>query len=90
MIYCFNCRTYSDEPLVERQCPDTGFTPIVCPKCLSDNFIDAKVCNCGEPAYGDFCDECYKTVTDKLTELKEELKLNDDDFEQIIANHFGW
>jgi hypothetical protein len=29
-------------------------------------------------------------VADTLNDLKEELKLTDDDLEQIISNHFGW
>jgi CDGSH-type Zn-finger protein len=90
MIYCFDCKQYSDEALVGRTCPDTGHTPIICPKCYSDNFTEAKICNCGEPTYGDFCDKCYEKVADTLNDLKEELKLTDDDLEQIISNHFGW
>ena len=32
----------------------------------------------------------HKAWIAKLEEIKEELKLTDDDLEQIISNHFGW
>ena len=41
-------------------------------------------------SYKLYCQECYDTVNQSLTELKEKLGATQEDFEDIISNNFGW
>jgi len=90
MIYCNECKNYAEEPYKGRMERETGYIPLTCPHCGSEDFIEAKYCTCGQPTYQDFCDDCYGAVKVALKELQENLELEDSEFEDIIANHFGW
>ena len=91
MYYCESCKNYFDEPARSEAEADTGYVEQTCPICGNDSYIPAKMCVCGKnPTHGDFCDECYEMVKEELEELKMKLGFEQDDFEQIISNHFGW
>ena len=91
MYYCESCKHYFDEPARSEAEADTGYVEQTCPICGNDSYIPAKMCVCGKnPTHGDFCDECYEMVKEELEELKMKLGFEQDDFEQIISNHFGW
>lgn len=90
MIYCNNCKRFSEEPGRSSMEAETGYVSLSCPVCGHEDFEDARTCVCGEPTIGQYCEYCYDTVSTTMKKLKEELKFEQDDFEQIIANHFGW
>lgn len=91
MFRCNDCKKYFKEPIVTSPEPDTGAYDVLCPHCGGDDLGDAKMCACGmNPTTGDFCEDCYETVRLVLDKLKADLGFTQEDFEQIISNHFGW
>lgn len=91
MFKCNDCNKFFEQPVVGEMEQETGYVEKSCPFCGSDYFEDASPCPlCGEPTTEDFCQDCYKKVSDRLNELKAELGADQDQFEDIIANHFGW
>lgn len=92
MYRCNECGVFFENPVREEMEPDTGYSEQVCPQCRSDYFEEAKLCPaCGESyTVDDYCDECMEELKAGLLELKDELGITQEDFEQMIAAHFGW
>lgn len=92
MYKCNVCGKYFSEPIVEAMEQETGYVEQMCPHCGSDYFEEAHECPLCHDAYttDDYCDECYNIVREGLEELKATLGASQDEFEQIISNHFGW
>lgn len=91
MYKCSECEKFFNEPIIGQMEQDTGYVEQTCPHCGSDYFEEAIKCPiCGNPTTQDFCQDCYDTVSKKLSDLRSELNANQSDFEDIIANHFGW
>lgn len=93
MFQCQNkhCKKFFEDPIMSKVEPDTGYCELTCPHCGSDDFEDANLCPCGmNHTTEDFCEDCYEQVRLSLDKLKEDLGFTQDDFEQIISNHFGW
>ena len=91
MFKCNECEKFFSEPVIGQMEQDTGYVEQTCPHCGSDYFEEAIKCPiCGNPTTQDFCQDCYDTVSKKLSDLRSELNANQSDFEDIIANHFGW
>lgn len=90
--YCNNCKSYLDETDIWRTCePDTGFKSSGCRRCGSEDIVECNACPiCGSATVEDFCDDCYKTIKTGLNALQEEIGADLGDFQDIIANHFGW
>lgn len=85
------CGKLFSEPVVANVEPDTGYAEVCCPHCGSDDFEDANLCACGmNYTTEDFCEDCHEQVRLALNKLKDDLGFSQDDFEQIISNHFGW
>lgn len=64
-----------------------------CPYDKNHNVVGISQCPiCGNDMgeNDSFCEDCYEIVSLALNSLKEELDCSQDDFEEIIANHFGW
>lgn len=64
-----------------------------CPYDKNHNVVGISQCPiCGNDMgeNDSFCEDCYEIVRLALNSLKEELDCSQDDFEEIIANHFGW
>ena len=91
MNECNRCRKIFESP-VERFEADTGYRERTCPYCGDDDISEAHECPICHTNYTseDFCQECYDTVNQSLTELKEKLGATQEDFEDIISNNFGW
>ena len=91
MYQCNDCKLFFDTPTATDREPDTGAYDVLCPRCGSDYISDAKFCSCGKaPTTEDFCEDCYEQVRLTINKLKDDLGFEQNDFEQIIANHFGW
>lgn len=92
MYRCNHCGNYFEEPEAGEMEPDTGYTPQGCPICGFDDFEEVHMCPICWKNYTteDFCEECYANVSAGLNKLKEELGATQREFEDIIANHFGW
>ena len=73
--------------------PSGAYEYITCPFCGSDILEEAAQCrSCEEYFIGDetICPHCRKEVGDQLEEIRLNMKLTKDDFEQVIAEYFGW
>lgn len=93
MFRCRDCRRYFNEPVVTSPEQDTGAYDVLCPHCGGDDLEDAEQCACGMnniPKTHEFCEDCYEKVRLSMDRLKEDLGYSQEDFEQIISNHFGW
>ena len=91
MFKCKKCGEIFETPAREPMEKDTGWQGMRCPHCQSENFRMARHCPiCGEWTTQDYCEECYGLVADRLEKLRLELDAKKDDFEDIVANHFGW
>lgn len=91
MYKCSECEKFFNEPIIGQMEQDTGYVEQTCPHCGSDYFEEAIKCPiCGNPTTQDFCQDCYDTVKEGLEILKEKLGAEQSDFEDLIANHFGW
>ena len=91
MYKCTDCQQFFKEPWVGIMEPETGYTPCACPFCGSDTYEEAHECACTNNYTVDtFCDDCKDRVSYALSELKKALGFNQDDFEDIISDHFGW
>ena len=101
MYICKECGKVFEEPCVEHDDPSPQgvglasgyYTYTYCPHCGSDEFTEADLCLCcGDyiPSGDVLCKDCRADVAQTLTELKESMKLNQDDFEEAVAQYFGW
>lgn len=92
MYYCKDCKSFLEEHEVwTKDDPDTGCFESGCRKCGGDFIEEAHGCPiCGQPTTEDFCEDCYEKVRLGLNELKDVLQAGQQQFEDIIANHFGW
>lgn len=66
-----------------------------CPYCGADDFTEAHKCNvCGEwfeqESIEETCEECRSKLSKDLHELKNKYDMTWDDFQQFIADVFGW
>lgn len=90
MYKCEHCGMFFQTP-TEFYEADTGFREYRCPHCGDDHFEDAHECPiCGELTTGDFCDDCYQQVNETLSRLKDEMRMTQDQLEDIVSNNFGW
>ena len=73
MNECNRCRKIFESP-VERFEADTGYREMTCPYCGDDDISEAHECPICHTNYTseDFCQECYDTVNQSLTELNSE------------------
>lgn len=91
MYYCNDCEEYFEDPVISEVYPETDKAEHLCPWCGSDYLEEAHLCACGENYTTEgFCKDCYEKVRFALNKLKCDLGFKQDDFEQIISNHFGW
>jgi len=92
MFKCKDCGNVFDEPATKEMEKDTGYQECACPYCGSDYYVSAKLCPICKQEYTDqdFCESCCEKVRLVLNDLKERLGADQNDFEDIIANHFGW
>lgn len=91
MFKCKECKKVFKSPTVTNLEPETGFADVICPFCGSDYLDEVILCTCGKNyTTEDFCDDCYEQVMLTLNKLKSDLDYTQNNFEKIIANHFGW
>lgn len=87
-------KVYDDPSPVGVGLPEGAYSYDVCPCCESDDFGEAVECPCcGE--YHDYddgilCKECSEGIAEELEEIRIRNGLTKDDFEQAVAEIFGW
>lgn len=92
MYKCNECEKFFNEPVIGQMEQDTGYVEQTCPYCGSDYFEEAKLCPICKENYttDDFCTECYDTIARELERIRSDMGAEQSDFEDLIANHFGW
>lgn len=101
MYICKKCHTMFEEPKIEYDDPSPAgvslpsgrYQYIYCPTCGSDWIEDAKNCpTCGDwhVENGILCGECVNILTHELEQIRIKFNLTKDDFEEAIANNYGW
>ena len=84
---------YDDPSAAGVSLPSGCYVYEECPDCGSDDFEKAVECDhCGEYHTNDvaLCDDCMKELGIALREIKGRFHLDQDTFEEAIANYFGW
>lgn len=64
-----------------------------CPFCHGDRIEETKECPACEAQHvrdGILCDDCAEWLAGELENMRVTLHLSMDDFQDEIANHFGW
>lgn len=64
-----------------------------CPYCGGYDIEETRECPSCEGNHirdGILCDDCAKWLADELEKMRVTLRLSVDDFQDEIANHFGW
>lgn len=83
-----------DDPSAEGvSLPSGSYEYHECPNCGSDDFAEAKECpRCDGHYLGDkiLCDDCMEELGIQLRDIKGRFHLDQDTFEEAIANYFGW
>ena len=92
MYKCLDCGNFFEKPNRAPMEEDTGYVEQTCPVCGSDYFEEAKLCPICKENYttDDFCAECYDTIAHELERIRFDMGAEQSDFEDLIANHFGW
>lgn len=101
MYECKRCDGQFEAPEVYTDDPSpagVGLRPgayeyIRCPYCHSTHIEEAKECPACESHHirdGILCEDCAKWLADELENMRVTLHLSMDDFQDEIANHFGW
>jgi DNA-directed RNA polymerase subunit RPC12/RpoP len=66
----------------------------VCPYCGSEDIKEVQICEiCGRPTsdyFSHYCDDCQRDLGRKFDRIKEQYKIDQDQLEELIAEHFGW
>ena len=101
MYMCEVCRNEFEQPVVTFDDPSPAGVSLPsgsyryesCPSCGSDRIGVASECpSCGEyhDRDGVLCADCAAELGSILDRIRTEFNLTKDDFEEAIANHFGW
>ena len=104
MYICTECGEVFEEPVMIKDDPSPAGVSLTsgyyvyesCPHCSSDRIEEAEQCKCCGEWYDHnkgsdvLCDDCYDTVEMKLEKIRQDHGLTKDDFEQVIAEIFGW
>ena len=101
MYVCDECGEVFDSPVIEHDdpsppgvgLPSGAYKYYYCPNCGSDHIKDGEECKaCGEWHITGraLCGACADDLADSLDRLRRGMGLTQDDFEQAIADHFGW
>lgn len=101
MYECKRCEHQFDAPEVYTDDPSPAGVGLPsgayeyekCPYCGSGDIVEAQECPACETHHirdGILCDDCVKWLADELEKLRVTLNLTMDDFQDEIANHFGW
>lgn len=102
MYICKECGKVFEEPVVMYDDPSPSGISLsagayeyhACPYCESDDVGEAVECPCcGE--YHDYddgivCKECRDGIAGELDEIRIRNGFTKDDFEQVVAEIFGW
>lgn len=66
----------------------------LCPHCGSEDIDKVNECQiCGNPTESigrQFCDDCNKFFDRILEDIEYELKIDNDQLQDLITEHFGW
>lgn len=80
-------------PRSEYPHPERRVVETLCPNCSSDDFGEADECkSCGDMYVGDgvLCRDCADFLGKELENIRVTMDITMDDFQDAIANHFGW
>ena len=102
MYVCNYCGKMFEEPSLIHDDPSPSgvglpsghYTYQACPYCGDEDIEGTSHCvSCEIDFSGNgecLCDDCKKELADALDEIRKDMKLTQDDFEQAIAEYFGW
>lgn len=101
MYECRNCGGQFYSPVIEYDdpspagvgLPSGAYSTETCPNCGSDDIEEANECPaCGSWHIRDgaLCPDCFDRIGEGLEELRKDLNLTEDDFEEEIVRHYGW
>lgn len=101
MYMCWNCGKTFEYPIEVHEDPSPDgvglpsghYTEQYCPHCGGDDIEEVDKCPmCGEYFLSEcvVCSECAYKIGLMLKAMQKVTKLSDDDFEQAIAEAFGW
>ena len=102
MYICKDCGEVFEKAVVVREDPSPQGVSLTageyeyetCPYCDSDNIDGAEECVCcGEYHDADegiICEECKDGIKEELEEIRIRNGFTKDDFEQVVAEIFGW
>lgn len=100
MYRCLDCKEHFRDPREERVEEWSEFwgRPVAevivrdrCPYCGSEDITEVNECEaCGEPTERIFCDECHRELDEYLDAIKYAFKIDHDQLQELIVEHFGW
>lgn len=86
-------KEYDDPSPVGVALPQGRYEYWRCPSCGSDDMTEAHQCkSCDEYTDGisTLCDDCKSELADALDGIRHKMNMTVDDFEDAVAESFGW
>lgn len=89
-MYCNDCKSYFDEPIVEMD-RETGYREATCPHCGSDYLEETQLCKCcGADTVNEYCDNCMEEIAEELRDLQKRFDITEEVLEEMIVAHYGF